>query len=410
MIGRFKCKNCGKLSVARTTGGAPQQYCSNSCNQQASNNRRRESYNLKHGKPANIKCEQCGKVVPGRRSNQKKFCSTECCRDARYEKWRTLNPVGSTPTIQCGFCKKPMVRKTVRHLYCSPSCQFRSKRRTLSRQCQTCGNQLGRGQQKFCSPECRPSRSPEYTKSYNRVWRAHNKRKIQALRTAYKERANALSAAWRKRNSESVKRSQQRWNEIHKQRRRTDPKQRKREYEYHKTWRLKNPEKHLADVKRRAERQKERRRNDPVWRARQLARVKQLYELKKLKEDYGERRVRNVMRAKRYYERMRDDPEYQEKRRAYARKKQREARSDPIKHARKKASLKAWREKNLDRVKLDHAKRYYEGPPNPKGELQWLQKSRVELRNVRRLLKSGLSPRVFPSLKQASTPHSSLRA
>jgi hypothetical protein len=318
--------------------------------------------------------------------------------------------------MNCPVCKRSFAPLNSRNLYCSVACRTAAKlardkpiRRAKWRaaaekkraaapivKCamKGCENRIKRTsgkESRFCADhKTWAKRHSGYNANYHRAWRARNQEKIKRDRIEYREkdpeRYRQQNAEWRKLHPESVEASRKRWNEIHKQRRRIDGEQRKREYEYRKRWRLKNPEKYRAELRRKAERLRQRRLSDPVWRAQQLARMKQLWELKKLREDYGERAARNVMRAKRYYERMKNDPEYQAKRRAYAQEKNREIQADPIRREAKNARAREWREKNPDRVRMGHAKTYYQGPSNPKGDLQWLRKNRAELRNLNRKL------------------------
>lgn len=63
------------------------------------------------------------------------------------------------------------------------------------------------------------------------------------------------------------------------------------------------------------------------------------------------------------------------------------------------AAIARWQKANPDKVrkirrryrqtnsyKMHQRKRYYTGPLNPKGEMQWLRKNQAQLRSVRRLL------------------------
>jgi hypothetical protein len=146
-----------------------------------------------------------------------------------------------------------------------------------------------------------------------------------------------------------VKVSRARWNEKHKQQRKADPEQRKREYEYRKKWRKENPEKHQADVKRRIARNSERRKNDPVWRVEQNAKAMQLYHSKKFTIYHNRLTADGRKRVERYN-------------------------NDPVYRNKIRTQLKNLRLKWI---------------ANPKGERQWLIRSRHQLNMLKRYLRKG---------------------
>jgi len=94
---------------------------------------------------------------------------------------------------------------------------------------------------------------------------------------------------------------------------------------------------------------------------------------------------KKLLRQRKRYEwfknRYHTDPEFRAKHQAIARERQR--------------ILRLLRSGEYSRIRR---KRYYEGTANPKGEMQWLQKNKVELRNLKRILK----PRREASISQSA--------
>lgn len=270
--------------------------------------------------------------------------------------------------------------------------------------CVTCGKIFARRSKRqksklCCSPACNRKRLTvkwrDYQHAYTKVWRAANKEKIKRDRVAYKAKD---PEAWRRQKRESVLRnpistklSNQRWTAIKKERRKTDPVYRDSEREYHKDWRIKNPDKLAAEVKRRLARLRERRKNDPIWRAAQNAKRNEQNRKKAATIDEATRAENARRRTLKHRHRMKTDPVYRAKRKEYSQQYNIKIQADPIRRAAKNARLRVLRVK-------------WSSNPNPKGEKQWLQKSRAELAKVNRLLKEGIPLKVSASPRRESTP------
>lgn len=145
-------------------------------------------------------CAQCGERL---RAGQRKYCSGECRRRARYlrDKQRLLRE--EVRMRYCAQCGQAFTPRTANQKYCSKACNNRA---TVVRNnpqatkageaaiCACCGQAFVRrcGNEKYCGAECRERMRKQYARQADKRNR-EKKRRVQHLRPG--ENAKAIVRA-----------------------------------------------------------------------------------------------------------------------------------------------------------------------------------------------------------------------
>jgi hypothetical protein len=330
------------------------------------------------------KCTECSKRFDAG-STKRITCSPEHKRDRERKAakvWADANR--RKPTKDCVVCGKISVAP-FRTFCCQAHKDEHRKRASEKRNDAYVLKKFGRARQRRVW--VRPPSYVKWTPERQRQWKRDYERERRKRPDVHERHLALAAASYRRRKQRAMQDSEARraWLEKRKK--------------WKREWFKNNPEKTKAKHAKALEWFKRRYASDPEFRAKHQ---------KIARERAKERRLRDpetVRMVKRKYTAANRGKILEQGRRW--RKAHPESSAKAVERAR------IWKEKNPERVR----QRYYEGPPNPKGERQWLQRSRAQLRNLKRLLSKGIirdtskepSPRVSPSPKRASTPRSNLQ-
>ena len=150
----FNCKNCNKVSVAKTSRN---KFCSRTCSAIDSNSKVKKIYRLN--------CIKCGKNFVNNRKS--KHCSRKC-RVKRNK---------PEITKKCNKCKKKFTTKKPNQIYCSAECSPHARKPTKikEKKCNICmaSFKTNLSLKKYCSKKCaiqsyvhKKNKEKNYTKIY----------------------------------------------------------------------------------------------------------------------------------------------------------------------------------------------------------------------------------------------------
>lgn len=175
----IECLYCKKSFL----GSGGQKYCSEECKEVSSKQNQTHWYENNY-KPRELKehsCLNCKTKFKGRPTM--KYCSDEC-RNEHYKKERT----DKSKVKECLHCGSKF-KGYEAHNFCCDTCRidyYNSKNKVNNNSnCLECGNELEKGQEKYCSDLCR-------NRANNRVARIKRRNLIQNGKTDMDISSNKL--------------------------------------------------------------------------------------------------------------------------------------------------------------------------------------------------------------------------